>query len=84
MTQAILLGGLGFGDEGKGATVDYLTRHFGADMVIRYNGGHQAGHRVQLPDGTSHVFSQFGSGYFAGANTHHTKHKMMPHDRHGV
>lgn len=77
MHKAILLGGLGFGDEGKGATVDYLTREYNADTVFRYNGGHQAGHRVELPDGRSHVFSQFGSGTFAGATTHHTRTSMI-------
>ena len=62
MKRAIITVGLGFGDEGKGATVDYLTRHFGADLVVRYCGGSQAGHNVQLPDGRRHTFSHFGAG----------------------
>src|SRR5215472_8223796 len=68
MKRAIITVGLGFGDEGKGATVDYLTRHFGADLVVRYCGGSQAGHNVQLPDGRRHTFSQFGAGTLAGAS----------------
>src|SRR5215475_2292594 len=66
MRRAIITVGLGFGDEGKGATVDYLTRKYNADLVVRYCGGSQAGHNVQLPDGRRHTFSQFGAGTLAG------------------
>ena len=65
MKRAILTVGLGFGDEGKGAAVDYLSRQYDADLVVRYCGGSQAGHNVQLPDGRRHTFSQFGAGTFA-------------------
>src|SRR3954470_20685835 len=65
MRRAIITVGLGFGDEGKGATVDYLVRKFEADLVIRYCGGSQAGHNVQLPDGRRHPCSQFGAGTLA-------------------
>mgnify|MGYP001811918586 CR=1 FL=1 len=68
--KAIVTVGLGFGDEGKGATVDFLTRELNAELVIRYSGGAQAGHNVQLTDGRRHTFSQFGSGTFAGAKTY--------------
>ncbi len=67
--QAIITVGLGFGDEGKGATVDHLTREMSADLVVRYSGGAQAGHNVVLSDGRRHTFSQFGAGTFAGART---------------
>lgn len=68
--------GLGFGDEGKGTIVDYLTsrhspygpKHF--STVVRINGGAQAGHRVVRGDGHAHIFSSFGSGYFNGIDTH--------------
>lgn len=59
---AYLVAGLGFGDEGKGATVDYLCRTEGARLVVRYNGGAQAAHTVVTSNGREHVFSQFGSG----------------------
>lgn len=36
--------GLGWGDEGKGKVVDLLARDF--DVVVRYNGGANAGHTV--------------------------------------
>ena len=65
--KAIITVGLGFGDEGKGAAVDYLVRELGADLVIRYSGGTQAGHNVELADGRRHTFSQFGAGTLAGA-----------------
>jgi adenylosuccinate synthase len=65
MKRAIITVGLGFGDEGKGATVDYLTRRYNADLVVRYCGGSQAGHNVQLSDGRRHTFSQFGAGTLA-------------------
>ncbi len=68
--RAIVTVGLGFGDEGKGATVDFLTRELGADLVVRYSGGAQAGHNVQLPNGRRHTFAQFGAGTLAGAKTY--------------
>ena len=55
---------LGFGDAGKGATVDFLARECGADLVVRYHGGAQAGHNVVTADGRHHTFSQFGAGSF--------------------
>lgn len=67
---AIIVTGLGFGDEGKGATVDALTAKYGATLNVRYNGGAQAAHHVVTPDGRTHCFSQFGAGTFAGAYTH--------------
>src|SRR5260370_9579524 len=62
MSRAIVTVGLGFGDEGKGSAVDFLCRRKGADLVVRYCGGSQAGHNVQLGDGRRHTFSQFGAG----------------------
>ncbi|MEO0734165.1 MAG: adenylosuccinate synthetase [Bacteroidota bacterium] len=61
--------GLGFGDEGKGVTTDFLCRQAERPLVVRFSGGHQAGHTVTLPDGRSHVFSNFGAGTLAGAPT---------------
>lgn len=66
---------LGYGDAGKGATVDWLCSGGAAPvaeppLVVRFNGGAQAAHRVVRPDGTEHVFRQFGSGALAGAATH--------------
>lgn len=62
--SAHIVVGLGYGDEGKGTMTDFLCRHYNAKLVVRYNGGSQAGHNVVLPDGRHHCFSQFGSGSF--------------------
>jgi adenylosuccinate synthase len=67
--QAIIVCGLGYGDEGKGSVVDHLTRVHGAHTVIRFNGGPQAAHNVVTPDGRWHTFSQWGAGTLAGAST---------------
>ncbi|MCC6485012.1 MAG: adenylosuccinate synthase [Armatimonadetes bacterium] len=42
--------GLQWGDEAKGKIVDYLAEH--ASMVVRYNGGNNAGHTVVVGDQT--------------------------------
>jgi adenylosuccinate synthase len=69
--------GLGFGDEGKGLTTDFLVRQLqktGKVIVVRFSGGQQAGHTVvSKNDGVSHVFSNFGSGTLAGASTYWSK-----------
>lgn len=62
--------GLGFGDEGKGLTTNSLCHNYPESLVVRYSGGQQAGHTVTLPDGKSHVFSNFGAGTLLGAPTY--------------
>jgi len=61
--------GANFGDEGKGLVTDYLCATYGAEMVVRFNGGAQAGHTVVTPDGDRHIFSHFGSGTLCGVPT---------------
>jgi adenylosuccinate synthase len=61
--------GANFGDEGKGLVTDYLCATEGTGMVVRYNGGAQAGHTVVTPDNKRHVFRHFGSGTLWGAPT---------------
>ena len=65
--------GLGFGDEGKGITIDYLARRTYDPLVVRYCGGQQAGHTVVTAD-KRHVFSNFGSGTLDGAPTYWSKY----------
>lgn len=78
MDKAEIVIGLGFGDEGKGATVDYLVRRCPKPVtVVRYNGGAQCAHNVVTPEGTHHTFQQFGSGTFQGAKTHLSKHVLV-------
>src|SRR4030043_33677 len=40
--------GLQWGDEGKGKVIDILAEH--SDIVVRYNGGANAGHTVVIDD----------------------------------
>lgn len=62
--RVFIIVGLGYGDEGKGSMVDWLTRTSGARRIIRCNGGPQAAHHVVTPEGLAHCFSQLGSGSF--------------------
>lgn len=63
--------GAGLGDEGKGLMTDFFVNRYGGDcLVVRFNGGAQAGHTVTLPTGERHVFGHFGAGTFAGAPTY--------------
>ena len=78
--QAVI--GAGYGDEGKGLMVDRLAAAAkGNVVVVRSNGGAQAGHTVVSPEGQRHVFHHVGSGSFAGAATHFSRffvaHPMM-------
>lgn len=65
MKTHIILG-LGYGDEGKGISTDYLCQKSEQPLVIRFSGGHQAGHTVVTEDGNRHVFSSFGAGSLRG------------------
>lgn len=65
--KAYVVIGANYGDEGKGLTVDYLARQQAAKgqapLVVRFNGGAQAGHTVV--DGVrSHIFHHIGAGSF--------------------
>ncbi len=69
--EAHLVVDLGFGDAGKGTLTDWLVRRHGARLVVRFNGGAQAGHNVVTEDGRHHTFAQFGAGSFVpGVRTH--------------
>lgn len=58
--------GTGFGDCGKGITTDFLaSKNPDSTMVVRFSGGQQAGHNVEI-DGVSHIHSNFGSGTLRG------------------
>lgn len=66
ITQASIVIGLGYGDEGKGVVTSELSHS--RTLVVRFNGGHQAGHTV-VKDGVRHIFATFGSGTLNGAGT---------------
>lgn len=67
MRAARVVIGANFGDCGKGLITDYLATD--TAMVVRYNGGAQAGHTVVTPDGVRHVFHHLGAGSLRGAST---------------
>lgn len=60
--------GNNYGDEGKGLAVDYLTLS-GHNLVVRHNGGAQAGHTVDRED-KRFIFHELSSGSFNGADTY--------------
>jgi adenylosuccinate synthase len=69
--RALVVVGLGLGDEGKGTIVDALVRRHQATTVVRFNGGPQAAHHVVSPEGKLHCCSQFGAGTLVpGVGTH--------------
>ncbi|MCS7103610.1 MAG: adenylosuccinate synthase [Candidatus Korarchaeum sp.] len=60
---AIVVVGMQFGDESKGAVVDFLAEW--ADLVVRYNGGSNAGHTV-VAEGLKYKFHLVPSGAARG------------------
>ncbi len=55
----VIVVGSQWGDEGKGKIVDFLTEH--AAMVVRYQGGNNAGHTVKFKD-QSYILHLIPSG----------------------
>jgi len=73
MRSKIVIGSL-FGDEGKGITTDCLCRKNPiGTIVVRFSGGHQAGHNVKIGK-ISHVHSNYGSGALRGAPSYYSEH----------
>ncbi len=58
MANVVVIGSQ-WGDEGKGKIVDWLSER--ADVVVRFQGGHNAGHTLVI-DGTVHKLSLLPSG----------------------
>ncbi|MDH4262285.1 MAG: adenylosuccinate synthase [Spirochaetia bacterium] len=56
---ATLIIGTQWGDEGKAKVIDYLSNDM--DIVVRYQGGSNAGHTVKV-DGNTYVFHLIPSG----------------------
>jgi adenylosuccinate synthase len=59
----VVVVGSQWGDEGKGKIVDWLAER--ADVVVRFNGGHNAGHTLVI-DGVSYKLSLLPSGVIRG------------------
>ena len=58
MANVVVIGSQ-WGDEGKGKIVDWLSER--ADVVVRFQGGHNAGHTLVI-DGTTYKLSLLPSG----------------------
>lgn len=59
----VVVVGAQWGDEGKGKIVDWLAER--ADVVVRYQGGHNAGHTLVV-DGVSYKTALIPSGVVSG------------------
>ena len=64
----VVIGGA-YGDEGKGLATDLFSAKASPTIVIKHNGGAQAGHTVELPEGKRFVFHALSAGSFRGADT---------------
>ncbi len=63
--HCVVVVGAQWGDEGKGKVVDVLSER--ADLVVRYQGGANAGHTVHIGSGDAFVLHQIPSGILQGA-----------------
>ena len=59
----VVVVGAQWGDEGKGKIVDWLSEQ--ADVVVRFQGGHNAGHTLVI-EGTTYKLSLLPSGVVRG------------------
>ena len=64
MAKSLVVIGAQWGDEGKGKIIDILTEK--ADLVVRFQGGHNAGHTLVI-DGDKTVLHLIPSGIFNDA-----------------
>lgn len=69
--------GANYGDEGKGTTVNTILQSYNEtgtsyekSIVVRFNGGHQAGHKSHLTEDKYHIASLYGSGTILGVDTY--------------
>jgi hypothetical protein len=65
MANVVVVGSQ-WGDEGKGKIVDWLSER--ADVVVRFQGGHNAGHTLVI-DGVSYKLSLLPSGVVRRASS---------------
>lgn len=73
MKTADIVIGMGFGDEGKGITTDFLAAKNPDAIIIRFSGGQQAAHTVMIDD-HKHIHSSFCSGALRGLPSYFTEH----------
>ncbi len=79
MRRGTAIIGANYGDEGKGLMTDFFAKEYSHlnSVVIRFNGGANAGHTVCMRDGLTHVFHHMGSGTFRGTPTHLSKYFIV-------
>lgn len=69
--------GANFGDEGKGRLTDhFVEKAKGSTVVVRANGGAQAGHTV-VKQGKRTIFAHIGAGTLSGADTYLSEHFIV-------
>ncbi|MFN8992860.1 MAG: adenylosuccinate synthetase, partial [Pseudomonadota bacterium] len=61
--QSVVVVGSQWGDEGKGKVVDWLSER--ADVIVRFQGGHNAGHTLVV-NGATYKLSLLPSGVVRG------------------
>lgn len=78
MTADIVVG-LGYGDEGKGMLTSHLAvlAPAGRTLVVRYGGGNQVGHTVNLGGDLVHVHHHTGSGSLFGLPTYYSEYTTV-------
>jgi adenylosuccinate synthase len=59
--KSVAVIGLSWGDEGKGKITDFIAQYSDIDIVVRYQGGDNAGHTV-VCNGIKYKFKQIPSG----------------------
>lgn len=75
--RSIAVIGKNFGDEGKGLATASLSRVLGKPLIIKHNGGAQAGHTVEDAEAAwRFVHHQIGAGAEYGAPTLFAEHFM--------
>ena len=75
--RSIAVIGKNFGDEGKGLGTASLSRVLGKPLIIKHNGGAQAGHTVEDAEAAwRFVHHQIGAGAEYGAPTLFAEHYM--------
>lgn len=62
--KSVVVIGSQWGDEGKGKVVDWLSER--ADVIVRFQGGHNAGHTLVV-DGVTYKLSLLPSGVVRGS-----------------
>jgi adenylosuccinate synthase len=67
--KAIAVIGKNFGDEGKGLVCASFAKKEKRTLIVKHNGGGQAGHTVEDESGKRFIHHQIGSGAEYGADT---------------